>query len=467
MANWCHNSLVVRGGDEHLRNLIAHVHGQNQAFSFQQISPEPDWSSDRLAREGGEMALLAWRCLHWGTKWDIDIDDENEARVELVLLPGKLEILYTTAWAPSFPISEVLATRFPYLSFDHIFSDEESGMGGRIKWKSGKIVFRREYYRGENEFDVICRGVRPEESGVQIVEWTDDIPLNSGLAISKVNFSGRNDDEDAGAGAVRKNKEIRGAKVRDIFQQLEDGVALARGVEAEVILRAVKMGFPFETWRGAGLDDLDENWMWGGGVPQIPLKKGGGHFLEHLTESGQGGDLHSPAGSKIVLRESAFCDGWGKGDGDPYRIRFLSHGVEFVLEGGWSVSALIKDGGNGYVITKYKNEAQNWTDGEASCVQLTLDRRRGQPFRSGEAHCVDGKLWNPSKDRAAVVLWFPNGQTKVEGRFFNNENISKTEKPSLILYGEDGQILKRQTKIRLPKKTHADENSQIRQVQLT
>lgn len=74
-----------------------------------------------------------WRIKHWGTKWnacDTQINDPSEA-----------DVYFNTAWSAPIPVLDELSKRYPDLSFEYNFADEDMGYNtGSMVIKNGEII---------------------------------------------------------------------------------------------------------------------------------------------------------------------------------------------------------------------------------------------------------------------------------------------------------------------------------------
>jgi len=447
MPNWCNNSLLIEGDDVRLREFLSLVHGEHQPLSFNKITPEPEGlqgkeddgpqssSGQTIEAVLGTPEWYRWRCQNWGTKWDVDVDEAFG--IDLVLFPGRIEMFFSTAWSPSLPATEKVAGKFPELRFDHIYSDEGGDKSGRAVWINGSVRLFREYSPGSREHESIARGTRPEEAEFQVVDWLDDIPINNGLRSLGKDY-GQQDDLLL-PGTKENPGSNRQQKLDFTLNKFESCGVICREMVARTFSMAEAMGFPLSKWKGGGLDLLPVNWMWGavsfkGGeiVPDGRQPRVVRHCSKKGGNSWDGLALGSEEERRGVRPNNDLSLG---------RVRFLSHGFEIHLSSGWSVCCLVKDGEKGYAITKYKNEATDWTDGTAACQEFSRCEKTGQIFKSGEAHCVDGKLWDLNKETPAIQLWYPNGQLRFSGRFFDNKNACNTGEVTSIHYDESGKII--------------------------
>jgi hypothetical protein len=99
MPNWCQNHLMVTGATPELRAWL-----KSEGFSFAKMSPP------RPPRKNARNPLSAPYDDAWGTKWDLD---ENEQRqVASDLLEGAAAH-FDTAWSPPLQAIEALSRKFP------------------------------------------------------------------------------------------------------------------------------------------------------------------------------------------------------------------------------------------------------------------------------------------------------------------------------------------------------------------
>ena len=79
----------------------------------------------------GHMDWYDWSCEHWGTKWnayDCSYD-------------GDKELSFSTAWSASHPILQQLSEKFPDVSIEHLWADENYGSNlGRREYSGGELT---------------------------------------------------------------------------------------------------------------------------------------------------------------------------------------------------------------------------------------------------------------------------------------------------------------------------------------
>ena len=124
MPNHVTHVVRVRGPKAELRAFAsAHVRADaNTAcrLDFNTIVPQPDGLSENWR---------AWRCEHWGTKWNSYDFLWRRGPDDLVHLPG-LTLQFDTAWSPPIPIFKKLVELWPALAFHVSCFDEGWGFCG-------------------------------------------------------------------------------------------------------------------------------------------------------------------------------------------------------------------------------------------------------------------------------------------------------------------------------------------------
>jgi hypothetical protein len=99
-----------------------------------------------------------WNLRHWGTKWDIAVEDGQEYPDTILEITDDGDLLYrfNTAWSPVPEIFNVLSQEFPTLEFSYEY-EEESGWGGEAVWLSGELVSQSEYHEPSSHADYVER----------------------------------------------------------------------------------------------------------------------------------------------------------------------------------------------------------------------------------------------------------------------------------------------------------------------
>lgn len=191
MPNHITNIVKVEGSPEKVKELFLYVKGEKSEFDFNKIIPMPeslnitsgsnvdnaiailsndlekfnemlDWGwvkeegietveelqkvlmkklSPKDMQEGkialdnlvkyGHKSWYSWSIANWGTKWNAyDIVKNNDN-----------EIIFDTAWSTPFPVIEKLAQKFPELTIEVKFADEDIGSNCGVYSFEGGIFF--------------------------------------------------------------------------------------------------------------------------------------------------------------------------------------------------------------------------------------------------------------------------------------------------------------------------------------
>ena len=159
MPNWCDNTVEVVGDKEVLETILAKAKDENQAFSFQQLVPQPEFLNEtkhfgkKSDKENAEwMNALAgnrkyaytdwynWRLGNWGTKWDLDFDTTQVSKIVPTTdgKQSKFEIGYSTAWSPALAFWQNLSEQYP-IKVKNLYAEEGVGYFGRAFIENGEI----------------------------------------------------------------------------------------------------------------------------------------------------------------------------------------------------------------------------------------------------------------------------------------------------------------------------------------
>lgn len=105
---------------------------------FAQIIPEPenmfhggcDGNHPHRDAEGNPLECwYSWNVNNWGTKWNAYSVERNEG-----------EVKFETAWSHPYPVIEALSRRFPEVTFDVRYADEDRGANcGHYTIKDGVV----------------------------------------------------------------------------------------------------------------------------------------------------------------------------------------------------------------------------------------------------------------------------------------------------------------------------------------
>jgi hypothetical protein len=107
MPNWCQNHLTVTGATPGFRVWL------RDGFSFQRMNPVSPPATRNIS------TIDCWRRLDayhspWGTKCDLDENEQGQVAHE-ILENGAA--FFDTAWSPPMQAIEVLARKFPEVTF--------------------------------------------------------------------------------------------------------------------------------------------------------------------------------------------------------------------------------------------------------------------------------------------------------------------------------------------------------------
>jgi hypothetical protein len=115
MPNWCENILTIEDCSPELASYL-----KENGFSFQNIKPTPP----ELLEGSG---WYDWRVSNWGTKWDLDENEQREIANLLVSDSCGFSAPFMTAWAPPCQAIAALSEQFPNDKF--VLRYVEFGMG--------------------------------------------------------------------------------------------------------------------------------------------------------------------------------------------------------------------------------------------------------------------------------------------------------------------------------------------------
>jgi hypothetical protein len=105
MPNWNENRLVIKNDTPALRDYL-----KENGLSFNKIAP-PAYPEER--DETG-WNIVAAQTAAWGTKWDLDENEQKHAANDLI---NEGECKFHTAWSPPIEAIAKLSEQFPEVSF--------------------------------------------------------------------------------------------------------------------------------------------------------------------------------------------------------------------------------------------------------------------------------------------------------------------------------------------------------------
>ena len=138
MPNWCENELTIKG----LQGVIdiflefsrgAEAEGQKvHDFCLPKMLPPP------LSIKDPNPSVLSnaeydWREEHWGTKWDVDLQDSNQ------VTEGEHLLMFLTAWAPPEAAIVEVSKQFPGLEFTLEYWECGVGFSGKTVVENGEM----------------------------------------------------------------------------------------------------------------------------------------------------------------------------------------------------------------------------------------------------------------------------------------------------------------------------------------
>jgi hypothetical protein len=126
MPNECINKLRVTGIAEE-RQRLTELWTDAGGGVFNRILPQP--------RELADEASYEWRCLHWGTKWDVG---GQENPVDVQERDGETTIVFYTAWEPPIPVIRAMSAIYPSLTFDMVFFEPLNSFAGKARFVGGE-----------------------------------------------------------------------------------------------------------------------------------------------------------------------------------------------------------------------------------------------------------------------------------------------------------------------------------------
>lgn len=130
MPNWCTNVLAVSGNDDDLTAFLTALGGTDPdkpRLSFNALVPMPAEMNDGDAWYG-------WRLEHWGTKWDLSDDDDQNVQ----LTDTDVSWQFDTAWGPPEVWLRTVAQRFPALTFQLAYDEPGMDFSGVLTITDGQ-----------------------------------------------------------------------------------------------------------------------------------------------------------------------------------------------------------------------------------------------------------------------------------------------------------------------------------------
>lgn len=145
MPNHVTNILVVSGDDEQRQAMFEAIKSDETglgSIDFNKVIPMPEHifrgNLGQAEREQyGSANWYDWSIAHWGTKWNSYGYPDNTAKD----FDGST-IAFDTAWSSPEPVIAALAEKYPSLSFEHKWADENFGYNvGAREYENGEEVY--------------------------------------------------------------------------------------------------------------------------------------------------------------------------------------------------------------------------------------------------------------------------------------------------------------------------------------
>lgn len=156
MPNYVTNIISMDGSKEDIVKCCEFVcgideDGHENNFDFEKIIPMPpniyrgNLSSEDEEKYGKENCWYHWSIKNWGTKWNA-CDADND---------GDGYIIFLTAWSAPIPIFKALSKKFPKITFNIRYADEDFGSNcGEITAKNGKLSVYNPDDQTQEAFDL-------------------------------------------------------------------------------------------------------------------------------------------------------------------------------------------------------------------------------------------------------------------------------------------------------------------------
>ena len=138
MPNHICNIVKIKGNSEEVKKFMESIAKDTMedkhdvtgygTIDFNKIIPEPEYENPD--------DWYNWRIQNWGTKWNAYDQIKTEKPNELYFL---------TAWSAPSEIYEALTKKFPNLTIEVDYADEDIGCNcGKMVFKDGKMVAKLE-----------------------------------------------------------------------------------------------------------------------------------------------------------------------------------------------------------------------------------------------------------------------------------------------------------------------------------
>ncbi len=130
MPNWCNNKLTIENSSVELKEYLL-----KEGFSFEKIKPTPPEMID-----DEDSSWYQWRTDNWGTKWDLDEEEQRHTADCLLAEDCDYTTMFSTAWAPPLEAINALSRIFPKDKFILKYFEPGIGFAGNSHIHNGVIV---------------------------------------------------------------------------------------------------------------------------------------------------------------------------------------------------------------------------------------------------------------------------------------------------------------------------------------
>ena len=152
MPNWFYFTLDVSGKEKDVQEFVQNVRGtekfktEGSDFDFNHFIPQPDDifrgdlgdKEEAYCKESGIPNWYDWNCMHWGTKWNASVDNQEGEGTNYHTYS------LSTAWAFPSPVINEMIKKYPHLSFEIQGEEETESCGVYIKHDNGNTQWLEE-----------------------------------------------------------------------------------------------------------------------------------------------------------------------------------------------------------------------------------------------------------------------------------------------------------------------------------
>jgi hypothetical protein len=134
---------IIKNDDKHFRSMLDYPWVKKEGLmTIEQVKEHIKGSLSEKDYEEGRMAIenleaygckdwYSWSIQNWGTKWNAyDCNNDDWGTIS-----------FDTAWSTPFPVMKELAGKYPDLSFEVKFADEDLGSNcGKYTFENGELI---------------------------------------------------------------------------------------------------------------------------------------------------------------------------------------------------------------------------------------------------------------------------------------------------------------------------------------